>query len=100
LTLFAFSNYLPLLGASFFVWWSCFISKTTRYQKKSHVLAVDNIPNMIGLTVKNIIIRKQLIFFFQCTWCSILYYFRGLSQCRLAGLPMFPLKWTTNIVYC
>jgi hypothetical protein len=36
-------------------------------------------------------------FFFQCTWCSILYYFRGLSQCRLAGLLMCPLKWTTNI---
>ena len=47
---------------------------------------------MIGLTVKNIIIKKQLKIFFQSSWCSILYYFRGLSQCGLAGLLMCPLR--------
>jgi hypothetical protein len=29
---------------------------------------------------------------FQSSWCSILYYFRGLSQCGLAGLLMCPLN--------
>jgi hypothetical protein len=46
---------------------------------------------MIGLTVKNIIITKQLKFFFKVPgvlFCTIF----GLSQCGLAGLLMCPLK--------
>jgi hypothetical protein len=54
---------------------------------------------MIGLTVKNIIIKKQLIFFFKVPgvlFCTIfdadfvLLSQCGLTQCGLAGLLMCP----------
>ena len=41
--------------------------------------AVKSSPSMMGLTVKNIIAKKELIFF-QRYWCSILYYFRTVSK--------------------
>ena len=49
---------------------------------------------MIGLTVKNIIIKKQLNFFFKVLgvlFCTI-FEETGLSQCRLAGLLMCSLQ--------
>ena len=40
----------------------------------TYFFAVQISPNMIQLTIKNIIIKKQLNFFSQNSWCSILYY--------------------------
>jgi hypothetical protein len=42
--------------------------------------AVQTSPNMIGLTVKKYHNQETTKFFFQSSWCSILYYLR-LSQC-------------------
>jgi hypothetical protein len=45
------------------------------FQQMTYVVAVETSPNMIGLTVKNIIIKKQLKTFFKvpgvlfCTTC-------------------------------
>jgi hypothetical protein len=61
------------------------------FQQMAYFFAVKTSQNMIGLTVKNIIIKKQLDFFFKvpgvlfCTTVSV-------SQCRLAGLLMCPHK--------
>jgi hypothetical protein len=56
------------------------------FQQMTYFFAVQTSPNMIGLTVKNIIIKKQLIFFFS-SWCSILYYFRGLRIGWFTDVP-------------
>ncbi len=62
--------------------------------------AAKTSPNMIGLTVKNIIIKKQLKKKFKVPgdlFCTI---FEDCLKCGLAGLLMCPLKGTANIVYC
>jgi hypothetical protein len=50
------------------IWHPCFICG---YISTNDVFfTVQTSPNMIGLTVKNIIIKKQLILFFKSSWCS------------------------------
>ena len=44
------------------------------FQQMTYFFAVQISPNMIQLTIKNIIIKKQLNFFSPNSWCSILYY--------------------------
>ena len=60
-------------------------SGVTIFQQMTCFFAAKTSPNMIGLTVKNIIIKKQLKKKFKVPgdlFCTIF----GLSQCRLAGL--------------
>jgi hypothetical protein len=58
------------------------------FQQMTCFLAVRTSPNMVGLTVKNIIIKNQLKQNFKVP--GVL--FSELSQCGLAGVLMFPLK--------
>ena len=60
------------------------------FQQMAYFFAVQTSPDMIGLIVNNIIIKKQLNCSYKSSWCSIVYYFRG----GLAGLLMCPLYAT------
>ena len=61
------------------------------FQQMTYFFAVQISPNMIQLTIKNIIIKKQLNFFSK----FLVFYFVLLSQCGLAGLLMCPLYHST-----
>jgi hypothetical protein len=68
------------------------------FQQMTYFFAVKTSPNMIRLTVKNIIIKKQLNFFFQSSWCSILYYFR-CGFCTIVSMRIDSMRigWFTNV---
>jgi hypothetical protein len=71
------------------------------FQQMTCFFAVQTSPNMIGLTVKNIIIKIQLNFFLK----FLVFYFVLLPQCGLAALLIYMtldkflilILWNSNI---